>query len=316
MADFRISRLRYTWRGDWANDVKYNRDDVVRYGGSVYVCIRQHVSDTFSNDQLFKINQTDTNPSPAWLKMSEGFAYRGSWSASTLYDPGDIVLYGGVLYLNLTSYTSSSVFDDGIDNWTIYGSGINFRGDWSATTRYGIGDVVRYGGNVYRCILGHLSSDVTDGIEVGNNDEIQDSTLETWELYYEGVEFKGQFAVGTRYRLNDLVLYNGTVFRCTQGHTADLDIQDSFFTIEFEGKEFEGIWNSTAFYHVGSVVRYGGFLYEATATNSNNAPIDSIYQRESDQIYWRLLAKGIRYRGDWDVNTIYRTGDIVRRGGE
>ena len=51
MAEFRISRLRYTWRNTWNTATSYNKDDVIRYGGSTYVCVRQHTSSAFKTDQ-------------------------------------------------------------------------------------------------------------------------------------------------------------------------------------------------------------------------------------------------------------------------
>ena len=30
MAEFKISRIRYTWRSGWTTAIVYNRDDVVR----------------------------------------------------------------------------------------------------------------------------------------------------------------------------------------------------------------------------------------------------------------------------------------------
>jgi len=44
MAEFKISRIRYTWRGAWLGATAYNKDDVIRYGGVTYVCVRKHTS--------------------------------------------------------------------------------------------------------------------------------------------------------------------------------------------------------------------------------------------------------------------------------
>ena len=80
MAEFKISRFRYTWQGDWdAASVVYNRDDVVHYSGSAWVCIRQHTSDVFDDAQTYTA-AGDTNPSPAWIKMAEGREWLGQWT--------------------------------------------------------------------------------------------------------------------------------------------------------------------------------------------------------------------------------------------
>ena len=75
MAEFRISRIRYTWKDEWAPDsTTYNKDDVVRYGGSTWICLRQHTASTFEADQTYIANQNDTQPTPAWLKMTTGMS--------------------------------------------------------------------------------------------------------------------------------------------------------------------------------------------------------------------------------------------------
>ena len=44
MADFKLGRLKFKWRGDWATSTKYVIDDIVKYGGNTYVCIQNHTS--------------------------------------------------------------------------------------------------------------------------------------------------------------------------------------------------------------------------------------------------------------------------------
>ena len=44
MAEFRLGRLKFNWRGDWAASTAYVVDDVVRIGGNNYVCTINHTS--------------------------------------------------------------------------------------------------------------------------------------------------------------------------------------------------------------------------------------------------------------------------------
>jgi hypothetical protein len=165
MAEFKISRLRYTWRETWVSGTEYNRDDVVRYGGASWVCVRQHTASSFASDQTFLANISDTDPTPAWVKMTDGYEFRDLWTPSALYNPGDIVINGGNLYLCVASYTASSIFDEGIDNWIVYNSGDAYKNLWTQNTRYSIGDVVKYNGIVYRCVEGHTAADTAAGLE-------------------------------------------------------------------------------------------------------------------------------------------------------
>ena len=55
MAEFKISRLRYTWKGAWVTASTFIKDDVVQYGGQTWVCMRQHTSSAFQTDQDYKV---------------------------------------------------------------------------------------------------------------------------------------------------------------------------------------------------------------------------------------------------------------------
>jgi hypothetical protein len=313
MSEFKISRFKYTWRGNWSTTTQYNRDDVVKYGGSSWVCRRQHTSGTFATDQIF-VPQGETELSPAWIKMSDGYAWRDQWQASTLYNPGDVILYSGVLYLTTVSHTSSGVFDNDLSNFTVYGSQIAWTADWQTNTRYGIGDVVKYGGKVYRCIQGHQSSGIEPGLE--NN-------IDDWEILYEAIEYRGDWATGTRYRDNDLVKFGGTLFRCKKPHTPGSDStlnfdQDEFWEIELPGFQPSGVWNETTVYQVGDVVHHGGYVFYSITNNYGSRPTSSIYQviDRDDPPDWQIVSKAVKFRGDYDRSQTYQVGDMVRRGGD
>ena len=109
----------------------------VRYGGSTYVCVRQHTSSAFQTDQDYLANPGDTAPTNAWVKMTDGYLWRGDWADSTLYAPGDLVLYGGVIYLTVTSHTSDTDFITNADKFSDYVSLYNWTADWEELTRYG-----------------------------------------------------------------------------------------------------------------------------------------------------------------------------------
>ena len=51
MAEFKLERFKYNWRGDWAAGTEYKRDDVIRLGGKSYVCLVKHTaSSIFASD--------------------------------------------------------------------------------------------------------------------------------------------------------------------------------------------------------------------------------------------------------------------------
>ena len=44
MADFRLGRLKFNWRGAWTGATDYVIDDIVKFGANTYVCTTNHTS--------------------------------------------------------------------------------------------------------------------------------------------------------------------------------------------------------------------------------------------------------------------------------
>ena len=42
MAEFRLDRFKYNWRGEWQESTVYKKDDIVYNGGKSYVCVTAH----------------------------------------------------------------------------------------------------------------------------------------------------------------------------------------------------------------------------------------------------------------------------------
>jgi hypothetical protein len=76
MADFNLGRLRFVWKGNWALDTAYVRDDVVKFGGSSYVCVTAHTSVTSfaTNSSKFELMTEGGTPTTTLGDIS----YRGS----------------------------------------------------------------------------------------------------------------------------------------------------------------------------------------------------------------------------------------------
>ena len=76
MAEFKLERFKYTWKGDWTTDTSYRRDDVVRLNGKSYVCVITHVSSSKFRDDLEAILLGSVPPQlqPKWVVMTSGFS--------------------------------------------------------------------------------------------------------------------------------------------------------------------------------------------------------------------------------------------------
>jgi len=93
MAEFKLGRIRFVWKGDWTPSTTYYVDDVIRYGGRTYICAIGHTSDGTDFN-------TDLDYSPTkWNQMSDGQEWKGDWSTFTFYKLNDVVKYGGLLYI-------------------------------------------------------------------------------------------------------------------------------------------------------------------------------------------------------------------------
>jgi hypothetical protein len=305
MAEFKITRFRYTWKDVWNSTTEYINDDVVLYQGSSWVCIRQHTAGVFADDLTF-IAAGNTNASPAWVKMTEGRKFTGKWQSEKLYEPGNLALTGGYVYLCLTSHNSSTYFDSDLLNWEIFAVGSNFRNVWTESTRYQVGDVIRYNGYTYQCNIEHVSGVITEGIEVS----------EAWNTLIENYSYAGTYTENTRYRKNDLVKYGGSILKCIVEHTALQIINNQNFITYLSGFEFNNAWSSSTYYAIGDVVRVGGVVYTASLNNINSEPgiLEGV---NSGDTAWTVVTKGINFTGEYDpgANVQYREGDIVRRGG-
>ena len=302
MAEFKISRFRYTWKGDWVTGTDYTKDDVVKYGGSSYVCLRGHTASAgFYTDIDYTVpGSSPIIASPAWTFMTKGTTWRSDWVTSRQYNVGDIVQYGGNTYLCLAGHTSAVTFVADTAKWEIYVVSVSWKGLYTNNIRYAVGDIVRYGGIVYKCITEHTST--SDRLE---------PQIANWTIYYSNVDAFNTWTQLTAYKVNDLVKYGGSIWKCVTAHTGELAFTADRWRVELYGYQFGNDWASLTLYQIGDVVRYGGYLYYSQINNNDLNPRDS----EDSTIAWTRLAEGYNPRGEWLSSNRYLPGDLVRRGG-
>ena len=188
MADFKLGRIKFKWRGDWATSTAYLVDDIVKYGGNVYVVINNHTS--ASTIAAFYDTET-TN----YNLHTEGLFFKGDWAASTHYRLNDLVKYGSFQYRTTTQHTSTSNFDP--SKFEVYGEGFQFEDSYNAGTTYQDGDVVTYGGYSYVYINTTPASGQTP----------TDNTY--WDVLTTGFKALGTYSHGTTYKTGDTIQYGG-----------------------------------------------------------------------------------------------------------
>jgi hypothetical protein len=300
MAEFKLGRIRFVWKAAWATSTTYYKDDVIRFGGKVYVCQIGHTASADFNTDL------DISPTK-WNLMADGQRWRDEWAVGAAYEEGDLVKYGGTIYVCIDGHTSAATAALGLEansgDWNQFVEGTDWKDVWTVSTRYKLNDIVRYGGINYICITGHTSaSTVASGLEtdIGN-----------WQVYTQGQEYQGTWVGSpTRYKLNDIVKYGAGLWICTTQHTAGATFAgDAANWAQYvEGFEYENTWSGATAYQPGDVVRYGGNNYVAKTQHTNSNPLTGTAN-------WDLFSEGLSYQSDWANATSYKIGEVVKLNG-
>jgi hypothetical protein len=345
MAEFKLGRIKFVWKGSWSNATTYYVDDVVRYGGKTFICTVGH---TAASDFYTDLNNVPTK----WNQFTDGQDWKDSWTPSTLYKINDIVRNDGNTYICNTGHTSDSSLESDFEKWTLFGAGFNWTGNWTTSYNYKINDIVKYGGLVYLCNTAHVSagtellgledslvrwdlfnesfdwkSDWDSDIRYKINDVVRyggytyicieghtsnATSLENdsgrWDEFHKGLDYKSDWsAASVRYKLNDLVKYGAGVWICIEEHVSSASFDTLKFSLFTEGIEFENIWNSGTPYQPGDIVRYGGNSYISKSVHTNIVPTTTAT--------WDLFTTNFSFVGDYNGATSYKVGEVVRHGG-
>ncbi len=301
MAEFKLGRIRFIWKGSWNASTTYYKDDIVRNGGNTYVCIEGHTS-TLD----FAIDFT-----AYWNNLSAGQEWKDAWTVSTFYKINDVVKYGGNLYIANTAHTSAANLTAGLEldisKWDQYAEGFDYRAAWATENRYKVNDIVKYNSTVYICIEAHTSAaTVADGLEA---DQAK------WNIFSKGIEWRSSWAVDTRYIVNDVVKYGGKVYVCNEGHNSaatiadGLELDQSKWDEFHNGIEYRTDWSSNTRYRLNDVVKFGGGLWICTTAYTSTASF------LTDESNWAQFVEGLEFEDSWSAGKSYQPGDFVTYGG-
>ena len=319
MADFKLGRIRYKWQGAWVAGTDYLPDDIVEYNGKVYVSLDQHTANAdFYADVNFLNNDIPPAPAPKWLLMMDGYSWEGDWETETYYVKGNIVKYAANVYLCVEPHTSA-LTEQGFEAdiaayWTMHTPSNIWKTEWAPLTYYKINDTVKYFGIIYRCTVAHTS-------DANFNLGIDSALLSNkWEIVSLAQQWKGDWTVTTRYRINDIVKYNGIVYRCLSGHTSSdavsgLENNSDKWSIVRAGIEFKGTWAPQVLdpvtpgtrYRENDVVKFGADLWICVNAHTSTTTFNTSN--------WDLYTSGFEYEYSWSSTSIYQPGDVVRYGG-
>ena len=315
MADFRLGRLKFKWRGDWAASTAYVIDDIVKYGANSYVCVVNHTS--ASSETAFY--NEDINNSK-WELHTEGLRNRGDWAPGTWYALNDLVKYGNSIYRCILAYTSGSQFQ--FNFWSAYSEGLVFEDTWASGTLYQKGDVVGYGGYTY------IAEQNSTGI-APNTDTAY------WKVLTTGYLSQGSYNTAEVYEPGNTVRYGGNTYACKV--TTDTEVftigsitgDGTTVTITFQTAQ------PSAPFGVGDAITvagvdiggYNGSFRVATSTTTQvtfehteqtagaTGGNVSYVPVPTNTRFWDLVVEGFNWNGQWSSASVYQLGDVVNRNG-
>ena len=301
MAEFKLGRLRFVWKNQWVTGTTYFQDDVIAYGGKIYICVIGHTADADFFTDL------DIVP-PKWNLVSDGQTWRTGWEPSIDYIPGDIVQYGARLYICQIRHTSAVDSTTGLEadleKWQIFAEGLDWKGNWQTSFDYKVNDFVKYGATTYVCNEAHISAATN---ELGLEDD-----QARWDIFNQGFDYKADWTAATRYKLNDVVKFGPTTWIATAYHTASSDFATDIanWSKFAEGLVFENTWNIFKEYQAGDIIRYGGNQYVAKTNHTGSIP-------PSTPNDWDLFSEGLKFLGPWGDDSSsfeYEVGHVVSHG--
>ena len=331
-----LGKLRFEYRGEYSAATTYEANDVVKYGGNLYV-------------YKYGLNTSGNTPqvgSLYWDLMVEGFKFEGAYDSDTTYNVGDGFSYGGIVYIT-TANSVSGARPPRDSFYSTFVDGIQYEGAYDGSTQYQKSDIVTYGPKTYIATndptigvnpLSTASWDVfADGIDVtgnwidsssykpgeivawGNKQWLSTADIAagdspnangSWEVFSEGQTWRDSYDGGVKYYEHDIVTYGTATYRVTRDNVVGSTPSGAnpLYQKIQESLKFKGDYNGGTTYFQNELVTYGTNLYRSLAdANAGNDP-------ESSPSSWEELTSGSQARGAWAPTTLYYEGDIVTNG--
>ena len=97
MAQIDLGKLKFKWRGNYADSTAYEVDDVVFDKGTTWIVV----------SAVANSNTTDPEANNKFERMSSGYNYRAAYSGGTIYYYNDLVLESNSVYRYISNAPSS-----------------------------------------------------------------------------------------------------------------------------------------------------------------------------------------------------------------
>ena len=338
-----VTKERFTIPGDQLGGVRVTNDAIVEIS----------TVDNETQDNLVvpgvvqSLTVTGTAATTKWEVMSEGYKWTGAWAPSTSVtttDPetgndiitvtpkryfiNDLVEREGNIWRCVQGHTASTDTDFGLSGnvlyWTLHVFGSHWESDWQGQTAYQPGDVVRYGGNVWRCITGHTSGTNVSGLS---------GDVQNWSQVASSDDWLNEWTSAVNYKPKDLVRYGGYLYRANSQHTSTTNFENELDTegwwdLVLPGIEYKGNWvaptahvvggtANTTKWKLGDLIRISQEVYVCTQTHTvtgtDTETADPLFKDYTSN--WLLYVAGMALEDEWAETINYQPGDIVMYGG-
>ena len=110
MAQIDLGKLKFQWKGNYADSTAYEVDDVVFDKGSTWVVTAG----------ITTANTTDPEASSSFERMVSGFNYRAAYNNSTTYYLNDLVLESNVVYRYINNTPASGNAVSSGSHWAVF----------------------------------------------------------------------------------------------------------------------------------------------------------------------------------------------------
>jgi hypothetical protein len=280
-----LGKLRFNFAGNWSNTATYESNDVVKYGGNVYVY-------TYA---LKTSGNLPTNTA-YWTLMIAGVNFVGAYDAATFYPIGSAIAYGSTVYVAIADNTS--VTPPNATYWSTFATGIQYEGTYSSSTQYQKNDIVKYGPSVYIAL-----QDTTNNLP---------TVTAYWARLVEGISASGVWNSATAYTPGSLVAYGANLYQAVANSTnqtptsATGTLNSTYWSLFTTSIRSVGEWSTSTTYYINDVVSRGGNTYICTALHAS-----TVFATDLAASKWSKFNGGVRGRGTWTTGTSYFKDDIV-----
>jgi len=187
------------YKSTWTANTRYKPKDVVRYGPSLFVCVQGHTSSDAASEL-----RTDID---FWEIYVPGYSFDNQYDSNLEYSQGNIVQYGGNLYL-CNRPTRGGLLANASTAWQQLTSGYYYKGDYSPSEAYKVGEIVHYSGSIWVALTG------TDDTPEGS---------QNWRLVAPGTEFRGRWTFDSDYEVNQIVTFIDSAYVCISAHNSSME---------------------------------------------------------------------------------------------